>query len=221
MMKNEITDILEDFRDVIGKHTKFLYFTRGIECQNSSIKELQEFMKKITKCKEGMIEQKDEESANIMLSLEYFLDAFLNELNMLVSLKEDRMDEAWNSLILAQSSLRSSFQANDIPLKLGGEAHLQRLYLFEKLLFPPQTFFSIGGIVKKAICSICDQEYGKCGHLLGKPYMGKLCHRKIIEMDLKETSIVDNPANKLCRMTSFGENGAFRDALTWRIMNKT
>lgn len=37
--------------------------------------------------------------------------------------------------------------------------------------------------------------------------MGELCCRLIVEMDLEEISIVENPANKLCRIISIQRDG--------------
>ena len=51
--------------------------------------------------KEEMIEATDEESANTLLSLEYLVNTHINELEMLVFLKEDKMDDAWEALVKA------------------------------------------------------------------------------------------------------------------------
>lgn len=219
-MNNEVSKFLQEFREITDKNRKFLYYTCGIEFQKESIKELQTLLKETVELKEKMIKIEDEESANTMLSLEYLLKAYINELKMLISLKEDKMNEAWQSLIQAQLSLRSSCQASDIVLGFDARNYVQKLFLIEKLFFPPQLFQSIGGIVESSKCSICNQEYGTCYHVKGRPYMGKLCCRIITSMKIKEVSLVDLPSNKLCRVTSFTDEDHWRDTMTWRIIDK-
>ena len=74
-------------------------------------------------------------------------------------------------------------------------------------------------IVESPKCSICNQEYGICDHLSGKPYMGKLCCMMITKIkEMTELSLVDNPGDKRCRITSSLEKEGWRDLLTWRIV---
>lgn len=220
-MNNEIPRFLEEFKRIVDRNRKFLYYTRGIEFQKDSVTELETFKKKLVVLKEEMIEIKDEESANLMLSLEYLLDAYINDFKMLIFLKEDKMDKAWESLIKAQYSLRSSIQAHDVASNFDVENHLQKLLLIEKIFFPPFVFMSIAGTVESSKCSICNEEYGKCNHVKGKAYMGKLCHRVITKFkEFKDVSLVDNPGNKLCRITIFFDKGFPRNIMTWRINQK-
>ena len=220
-MRNEVSKFLKEFKGIIDKNRKFLYYTRGIEFQKNSLIELEKFMKKLVGLKEKMIRIEDEESANIMLSLQNLLNAHINEMKMLISLKEDKMDEAWQSLIEAQNSLRFSFQASDVVFSFAAQNYLQKLFVIEKLFFPPQTFQSIGAIVESSKCSICNREYGKCDHVIGKPYMGKICYRIITKIKtVSEVSFVDEPGSKLCRVTSFLDKGLWRNIMTWRIEQK-
>lgn len=220
-MSNEVARFLQHYKKNIDNHRKFFFYTRGIEFQKNSITELEIFMKNLVKLKEKMIEIKDEESANTMLGLEYLLEAYINELKMLVFLKEEKIDEAWQSLIKAQHSLAFSFQASDIAYRFDVANQLKKLHLIEKLFFPPQTFNSIGVIVESSKCSICNQEYGTCEHVVGRPYMGKLCFRIIGKIkEFKEVSLVDSPGNKLCRVTAFLNEDGWRDIMTWRISKK-
>jgi len=220
-MNDKVSKFLVDFEKSINENMKFLYYTRGIEFQRNSVTELEALVKKLVKLKEDMIQIQDEESANTMLGLEEYLNVYINELKMLIFLKEDKMNDAWQSLIKAQYSLIFSLQASNIALRFGAKAHSQRLFLIEKLFFPPQTFLSSGFTAYSSKCSICNQEYGQCDHVVGKPYMGKLCHRIITNVkEVREVSIVDEPANKLCRVTSFLDNGLWRNLMTWRTEKK-
>ncbi len=52
--------------------------------------------------------------------------------------------------------------------------------------------------------------------------MGKMCHQKITKVkEIKEISIVEEPANKQARMLQFtDDNGITRDFMTWRRIEK-
>lgn len=53
--------------------------------------------------------------------------------------------------------------------------------------------FSIGGIAKKYMCSICQRDYFVCPHIRGETYEGQEAYINIEEIDLAEISIVSNP----------------------------
>jgi hypothetical protein len=217
-MRNEVTNFLKEFEETIKENQRFLYLPRGIELQKNSLSHLEAFLKRAVELKQMMIKVSDEESANTMLGLEEYLAAYVGELRMLICLKEDKMEEAWEHLVNAQMFLRSSLQASDITLQFGGNNYVQKLYLIEKLFFPPQTFMSTGATATSIQCSICGKDYGKCDHLVGKPYMGKLCYRIIRGIkEFKEVSIVDDPGNKLCRVTAIQDEGHWHNYMTWRI----
>ncbi|WP_199175564.1 hypothetical protein, partial [Telmatospirillum siberiense] len=92
-----------------------------------------------------------------------------------------------------------------------------RLEQIEKIVFPSQIFVSSGLIVDHQICSICGKEYGDCDHLAGFPYMGEFC--LIIQRGIRanHVAIVQNPADKRCRLTSFEVDGGYRNRMTWKV----
>ena len=57
--------------------------------------------------------------------------------------------------------------------------------------------FSIGGLVKKPICSVCHSNYIDCQHFAGRSYHGDMCVNQLTEIDLAEISLVKSPANAL------------------------
>lgn len=66
-------------------------------------------------------------------------------------------------------------------------------------LFPYCHFLSRECVVKAEQCSICGQPISlrhPCGHKVGKLYMGELCLRKVVDMELKAFSIVTDPFDK-------------------------
>ena len=140
------------------------------------------------------------------------------ELETIINLKEDKPDIAWTFLIKAQNLVRLSIRNNPF----NGDYLLgfsKRLHLYENLLFPSMPFASRGCIVKKSECSICNDFSGDCLHIIGHAYMGEICYNILHELDLEEISIVDNPADKGCRIVSYSENGKTFDTFTHREIN--
>lgn len=220
MMNDKVSVFLQDLNHTFALYDRFSFYTRGIEFQRYCIKKIEGSLNKSIALKEEMIRVQDEESANIMLSLEYFHEALINELKMVVLLKQDEMNKAWGSLVDAQYFLRGSLQANDIVLKFNADNYMNKLILIERIFFPSQTFMSTGIIVDSSKCSICDHEYGKCDHVVGRPYMGKICHRQIAKIrKMTEVSLIfGEPGNKHCRVERLTDGGHWRDFLTWRII---
>lgn len=57
---------------------------------------------------------------------------------------------------------------------------------------------SIGILVRKSRCSICDREYIECNHIAGNEYSGKLCSVAILDTYVTDISIVASPVNPGC-----------------------
>ncbi len=220
-MNKEVESFLKKFSEVIRECEKFCFMSRAKGFQLEAVKELTTLRQEAISLKEQMIKVKDEDSANTMLSLENLIDAMINELEMWVALKEDNPNKAWDFLINAQSAVRTSAQAHSIAIDLNAEGYANKLHLLEKLLFPPQMFFSPSFIIEKADCSICGKEYGECEHIVGKAYMGKMCYRILKKVkEIKEASIVEEPAHKHARMLQFTDEWVTRDFMTWRRIDK-
>ena len=221
-MNKEIELLLKEFNEVIREYGKFCFISRGEEFQQDAVKKLTALKQKASSLKEKAIKLKDEESANCMLSLEDLINAMIDELEMWIALKEDNPNKAWDFLINAQSAVRTSAQAHNIAIDLNAEGYANKLHLLEKFLFPPQMFFSPSFVTEKAECSICGKEYGECEHIVGRAYMGEMCYRIITKIkEVKEVSIVEEPANKHARILTFTNDGVTRDFMTWRIANES
>lgn len=215
-MSDSLREFKAEFKDTITDCERYCYATRAKELQIEAIKRLEIVKGKAYALKIEMIAQSDNDSANQLLSLEEIIQGLIHELKMWVAIKGHDYDTAWSELVDAQGALRTAMQAHSIASHL--LPHIEGLYSIEHLLFPPQTFFSPSMIIKKSTCSICDHEYGTCEHVVCKSYMGKMCTRRFDEAEIASISIVDNPANKHCRVKAITEGNSTRDFLTWRIM---
>lgn len=219
LSQEEFDEFIERYNEVISEISKFCFYTRAIEFQKSALNTLDELSKECEEFKVLAINNEDEDKANALLSLEILINVIQSELKMWIELKEDRPDKAWNFLIQAQYSLASAIRVHPI---LNNSISLMNKYaLLENIIFPPQQFLSSGGILRESKCSICGEDYEECEHIKGKPYMGKMCVQEILKIDMQEVSVVDEPADKRCRIYSFSDEGGMRDILTWRIVEKS
>jgi hypothetical protein len=197
MSKVNHETIVENFNSTVNKQTKFCYLVRDESFQRSAVEELENFRGELRVVKKRAQESRLEETANLLLALEFLAGALIEELLMWISLKANRPDDAWRHLVEAQSY---AGQATGVHAIAEGHGwYIERLEVVERIIFPPQLFGSVGVVVEKSECSICGAAYGACDHFKGKAYNGELCARIIKKCKLSEISFVIDPANKHCR----------------------
>ena len=217
-MNNNLPSFVEEFNEAIREAEVFLSIARCSELQRGAIELLKEFLSRIFNLKSKAIAENDENLANLLLGYECIFDTLIAELEMWILLKQDDPDMAWDKLVAAQMSSIAAVRAH------AGFNHLvqryQRLEAIEQLVFPSQVFLSSGVIIKHQECSICGGEYEDCEHLKGKPYMGKFCYVIVQDVEFNHVAIVDNPADKICRITNFEVEGGIRNRMSWRIEEK-
>nr|GFC50839.1 hypothetical protein [Tanacetum cinerariifolium] len=207
--------LINEFNEMASISQRKAFITVGIEIQKEEIKVLKEYREDLHALKKEFIKLESEIGANIVFCVESSLLAIQYELQMLVDIKEDKMGNAWDNLVDAQVVYGNVIKNSPIE-SLSNYGYLDRLAQYEKLLFPNFYFQSVGGIIKKSHCSICNESFSRCEHIKGRLYMGELCCRVITEMDLEEVSFVDNPANKHCRIITMEFDGSTIDFLTLR-----
>lgn len=210
----EVKNLFDEFNNVIERADRIAIFTRDIELQKDQVDKLSDFVEKATKLKNENKEKFSEPELNLILCLIISADAVKSEISMIISLKNNEMAIAWGHLVQAQNSV--SIVARNHPISDGEylNGYVSKLESFEKTLFPKMMFASTGGIIKKSICRICGTDYEECDHIKGKMYKGELCVREIHEMELEEVSLVENPANKLCRQLKVDFEGKNVDTFT-------
>jgi hypothetical protein len=207
----------KEVADAERKYRKWCFLSCATELQFEACENLELLKKEASALKKEVVDLNDEDSANALLACEEMIGAIASELKMWIALKNDDAQSAWRHLIEVQGATRSAMQAHSVAHHL--QDYIDRLYIMELILFPPQIFFSPGMKVVKASCSICGHEYGECTHVKSKPYMGELCVRHIEQADLQEVSFVPEPANKGARAFAItGKDGLNRNTLTGRII---
>lgn len=220
---NEIKELLDEFNEVASKAQNVSILCRDIDIQKDHVYLLTSFIEKSNALKNSNKGRFSEPELNLILFLIFSIEAVKHELEMLIQLKENEASMAWGSLVQAQTKISIAI-ANHPFDQSTLQGYLSRLEGYEKLLFPKMVFASAGYLIKKTRCTICGLEYEECDHMKGKFYNGELCVCEIHEAELEEASMVENPANKMCRVISTTIDGKEVDALTLKgkdISSKT
>jgi hypothetical protein len=197
-MQDNILRFIDVFNEELPDLLGSCYLARPKERQLIAIEMLTSLRDEALNFKQEALAKKDDDLANVALSLEKIIGMLDHELKMYVALKEDKSSEAWDYLVTAQDCLQLALTAHNRASSFEGyEKHLLDL---EKVLFPKQMFLSPGMVVKSRICSICGQEYDECEHVKGRVYSGKPCVTQLKDVEVREISIVDEPASKRRRI---------------------
>lgn len=209
---------VQEMNEAIRECERFLFVTRCSDLQRAALDTICEKSTELAQAKVQAIEQDDEGYANILLGLQCVTAALISELRMYMALKAEDPDSAWNHLIEAQGALAGAVWVDEGFKQC--RIRLKKLHVFEKLVFPSQVFMSVGTVVKSVKCSICDGNYDRCDHLAGFPYMGEFCCTIVTSADLDHLAIVDQPADKRCRIMTVSSKGEQRNCMTLRVIGK-
>jgi len=211
-------DIVNSLFGMFGDSQRLGYITRDIQFFPPALKDLKLLKKELLKTKTECIKEENENDANLMLSCECLVDAIICQLDMWVQLKKEDPNAAWISLVTAQNHILSSISAADIP-DIDQVMYYKKLELVEKTVFPPQAYMSTGMEIEGTKCSLCNDDYAKCDHISGQPYMGQFCCQVVHKIKkFNEVSIVDHPFDKTCRVTSTKEGGQSIDIMSGRTL---
>src|ERR1017187_2825778 len=102
-MDAEVEKFIGHFNAVVVEDCeRFIFFARGVEFQKEAIKKLERLKSEILEIKKGVVKRADNDSANFLLGLSCIPSALIEELKMIIALKEDRAGDAWDNLIEAQ-----------------------------------------------------------------------------------------------------------------------
>lgn len=209
---------VEYFNTTIKEAQVYISIARDSGLQREALADLAALAKNVAHWKVESIEVQNEDRANMLLGCECAIQYVQAEISMWLLLKEEKPEAAWDKLVDAQSAVLDASRAHHGFAHF--VAHSDRLATIEQLIFPPQVFMSAGLIVGSQICSICNAEYEDCPHLIGVPYMGRFCRCILKNIVPDHVAIVEDPANRHCRVTHFGVPGGRRNKMTWKIEPK-
>jgi len=213
-------DLYRRFNTVASELQTLAFPARALELQRQALTDAHSFLDELADAKRAAVASEDEGLANAILSMELAICAVQAQIATCVALKEDDGEAAWAHLVRSQLYTRNAAAVRaqvDGADAAGGLQNLfNMLVAWEKTLFPPQAFMSVGGVASERGCSVCAGNYDDCGHVKGRAYRGQLCHVIVKKLTLEEVSIVDEPANKNARVTHVTVNGISRNKMTWR-----
>lgn len=208
LMSKEVADFIRRSASMINSAQENANLTRDEDLQEDEFRHLTALAHEAVEHKQTSINKGNENIANILLCIECIIDANRSELRMWIQLKERMYDDAWNSLISTQNRAEASRRAHEISKKYHIDDYLSKLESIEKIVFPEQNFNSPALIVREEWCTICDEKYGNCDHIAGRPYWGEFCRRKMGEIiGGDHLAIVDEPESKQARVYVFGKEG--------------
>lgn len=193
-------ELIEQYNSIIKTAEEYTSPARDTQLQKEQCLILERLIHYAGLNKQKAIEHKDEDAANIFLGYQCAAGAVMCEIRMWILLKLDKPNEAWDQYIAARMGLRDACRAHG-GFEHSGENSI-RLESIERLIFPKQSFVSVGFKAKRQICSICNSKYSACEHLRHKPYWGELCDIIHEEITGDHLALVDFPADKRCRVTS-------------------
>lgn len=215
MDASKINGIIEKFNEQANEAACLVFLARDSGLQRTCVENLEAAQSLIDEARREAATEGDADAANFLLGLQCAAHAFGSELQVYLLLKDGKPEEAWDALIDAQDAFAAALRAD--PRLKHLEPAASRARELEAYLFPPQMFLSAGMIVRKQLCSICREDYSSCDHLAGLPYCGEFCTVQLAEVEGDHVAIVDEPANRRCRVTSFSVPGGTRNRMTWVI----
>lgn len=199
--------------EAVNGGIRHAHFSCDIEFQCENIEKLGSLQDRLKRLRHDFICKADEPRANAAFRAQMLVSGTKHFLEMWVRLKENDPIQAWNSLVEAQKDFEI---AQRILFLHETQAILMHLLAVERVVFPPQSFFSSGYTYPEAFCTICNQRYGDCDHVQGRIYMGQICRRRILKSNFTEVSIVFTPRDKRCRIAEYAEGGKVYCTLTRR-----
>jgi len=208
--------LLTEYRDLARDAQTLTFLPRDTELQLEAVENLTEFIQTVNGHQQEAIEQRDEDTANLLLAMRCGCKAVRAELNMWLALKNQDWGTAWSELVDAQDFIQSAQVAHTFTRTKDIQNLREKYNWIETFVFPPQTYLSPGLVVDQFLCSICGDDYQDCEHIAGLPYWGQICSRIIEEATVREVSVVDEPEDKNCRITHFStDDGMVRSKMTW------
>lgn len=198
-----------------------VFFSCGIELQVAAVNRLADCEDLVSAELEKAQAAGDEDRANQQFRSFVILNGLALYLRMWTMLKHDKLEDAWDSLVDAQSAIKSASRWTDHPESL--HSIYNDMIDAEHILFPYQQFVSPGITFEYALCSVCGEIHGECEHITGMLYCGTACCQIIQNVGhLDHLALVDEPEDKGCRATTLTkDDGSIKCMLTRRIIGQS
>jgi hypothetical protein len=214
----EVVEFDAAIEAVNDAHAAALPAARSLALQRDAADAYDALVQEASRLKAKVVERGDEDSAARLLCGECAAGALASTLRLWIAFKEGDMKTAWNRMVDAQQAWTGALRAHPIGQQFRRLASVP--FQVERVLFPHVAFMSVGMVVRESECTICGETPGECDHVKGRVYAGRFAGVLVTEAELRETSLVDIPADKRCRVEQITENGVTRDTLTWEVVKR-
>ncbi len=194
------------------------YLSCGLELQIDAANRLADLLQQINAMLGEAIHSENESRANELCVSQMFLYGCYQFLCVWIHAKQDEMRKSWDALVDSQVAIENGLKHRNLE---GYCRFLWHLAQVELVLFPAQIFTSSSIQFRMAICTICGEEYGECGHVSGRLYMGRECGMRVQDINqINHQAVVAIPKDKGCRFVSFQSGKEIIDCLTRRVISK-
>jgi hypothetical protein len=212
----------ESFEELLNNSVKsgmqVGYLSCGLELQIDAANRLADLLQQLNMQLAEAICSENGGKANELCVSQMFLYGCYQFLCVWIYAKRDEMRKSWEALVDSQAAIERGLKHRNLT---GYRHFLWHLEQVELVLFPAQTFTSPSIQFRKAICSICGEEYGECTHISGRLYMGRECEMLIQDIDqINHQAVVAIPKDKGCRFVSFQSGEEIIDCLTRRVISR-
>jgi hypothetical protein len=113
-LENRLAKFEEEFSHACEESQTMCFATRDRELQSAATLQIKSALESAAILKRELISLQEEDAANRVLCAEMILGSHLCELEMWIALKDDKPNEAWNSLVDTQMATLSAIDAHEI-----------------------------------------------------------------------------------------------------------
>jgi hypothetical protein len=167
--------------------------------ENWKVRQSDPVLQLLTQLKHVALQGNDEAEAKRIWCYKQVLHIQEKYISAFQKMKEEKYYDGWcdleqvelnlNRLERHKGVLKADFQLSFIRI------HTSR---FQEL-FPYKIFASPEFVIRKRVCSICNQPRGlrsRCGHKVGEIYRGEHCYNIVEDCEFISIALVQNPVQK-------------------------
>ena len=126
------------------------------------------------------------------------------------SMDTSKIEDAWSNLCDAQDRLSYVSTFTNLTKLAWLIDRLNAMDAEFMRVLGPGMYMSPEILVKKELCSVCQQDIKGCDHIPGHLYAGVRCLGIVQDSDLKSISMVMNPRDRRCRIWPWRYKGGTR-----------
>lgn len=213
MTSSNFREIQKEFCKKIDKLQNYNNLTVNINLKMKAIDDCVILIKNIKNIKSQAIKKNDCHKADQLFHMQCMLNSLISSLKIWIFIEDKEFKKAWDSLIDAQEYLSVANKINEYEGSHNLQVHLNSI---ENSIFPRRKMYLSAAFTSTCgKCSICLLDFYKCDHIENNIYSGRLCYRKDIEnIQGNHVALVENPADRRCIVTSYGEQNSIVDTFT-------